>query len=268
MLVGSIAMMIYKFLQVGYGKMGKAIVDNLDAKALGLEISIIDQNISHDEKKRQYKNSKKLSKDFEPDIFLIACKPQNIQVLLDEYKEVITSRTIIISILAGTNISYFSSCFPENPIVRLMPNLGAKIKKSTNLIYGENIDSSKKELISSLSDSFGKTVWLEEEHLLHAGTAVAGSGPAYYYKFLSIYSNYLINAGFSADDAKKIAINTAEAAIETAHGEDFSSLIKQVSSKGGTTEAALNSLSQDSRLEKTLDASLNEAVARSKALSN
>ena len=260
--------MTYKILQIGYGNMGKAIADNFDVKELDIDLTIIDKNIKYNKQGKKFNNLEQLKTEFKADFILLAIKPQSVDSIIKDYKNFFSSNTIIISILAGTELKYFRKYFPENPIVRLMPNLGAKLKKSVNLIYAEGLNRETKAFISKLANSFGHTIWLKCENLLHAGTAVAGSGPAYYYNFLAIYRDYLVKEGFTIDDAKQVAILTAKAAIETSDQDDFGNLIKQVSSKGGTTEAALSVLNEDNILADTIYASLNEAVKRSKDLAN
>lgn len=258
--------MSYKFWQIGYGNMGKAIADSLNLAALAIELKIIDPNITENEDSGYYNKIDNLHKIAKPDLILFACKPQNIKSVIAEYKKFITPETIIISILAGVEIAYYKKYFSDHKIIRLMPNLGAKSRQSVNLLYADKLDEDIKELVTQICANFGYNIWLKEEAMLHIGTAVAGSGPAYYYNFLQIYSDYLIKSGFAEEEAKKIVILTAKAAIDNAAKADFSCLIKEVTSKGGTTEAALKILNQDQKLEELINLSLDGAATRSQKL--
>ncbi len=248
--------------------MGKPIAQSLKQEMLNLNLHIIDSNIDYDLKNRKYNNIKQLIELAKPDVVLFALKPQKIRDVIAEYQEFIGCNTKIISIMAGVTIDYLQNIFPKNQVIRLMPNLGAKIQKSVNLAYATYISQQDQKFFTNLFNSFGTTIWLDHEKMLHAATAVAGSGPAYYYYILSIYTNYLIEAGFSQIEAKKIATLTAKSAIETSNNDSFSSLIEQVTSKGGTTEAALNILKRNNQLQKIITSSLDEAVNRSKELSS
>ncbi|MFZ8865006.1 MAG: pyrroline-5-carboxylate reductase family protein, partial [Rickettsiales bacterium] len=186
--------MTYNFWQIGYGNMGKPIAESLRKESHHINLHIIDHNISYDVAKLKYNNINQLTELAKPDIILFALKPQNIKSALAEYQNFISCDTKIISIMAGVTIDYLQKFFPQNKIIRLMPNLGAKIQKSVNLAYSQKLDKTDQIFFTKLFNNFGITIWLAHERMLHAATAVAGSGPAYYYYILSIYSNYLIAA--------------------------------------------------------------------------
>jgi len=248
--------------------MGKAIAGAIAGELADSELLIIDPRAQDSFSNENIKLCSSVSEigDFQANIVIFAVKPQNIKEVMAEFANWVNKDAIIISILAGTTVSIFKETFPQNKIVRVMPNLGAIISKSVNLAYSEDGDVSFKEKIGALLKSFGCTVWLNEESQLHAGTAVSGSGPAYYYLFLKIYAKYLENAGYEAEAAQEIAIETAEAASQTAKGQNLDQLIKNVTSKGGTTEAALNVLDDD--LERLINESLDAAASRSVELSS
>jgi len=249
--------------------MGAAIVHSFKSELESFELAIMDRGSSpdfQDERIKSYQNKQEVQ-GFAANVVIFAVKPQMISGVIAEFKEIINRDAIIISILAGTKISTFQDAFPDNQIVRVMPNLGAKIAKSVNLAFAQGLEAKAKDNMTKLLNSFGYTVWLKNEAQLHEGTAVAGSGTAYYFLFIKLYAAYLEKAGFEKGEAKNIAAEVAIGAADIVKQEDnLDELIKNVTSKGGTTEAALNTFYADNSLSDLIEKSLGAATQRSKDL--
>ena len=115
----------------------------------------------------------------------------------------------------------------------------------------------------------GEIVWLKKEELIDSVTALSGSGPAYFFLFLKILSKIGKELGFNDKMARSIVIQTAIGSLEMVKRErDLNKLIKYVTSKGGTTEAALNVFSSsDNNLEKIIKKAILAARKRSRELS-
>jgi pyrroline-5-carboxylate reductase len=255
--------MSFKILQIGYGNMGSAIADAI-ISSKNYSIKIIDPNLK---KRTNFYHDLKQLNMAEINLIIFAVKPQNISQVIEIYQELITKEAMIISILAGRKIDLFKKYFPDNKIVRIMPNLAAKIKQSTNLAFTKDLNNKEKKEITILLNSFGSTIWLDNEEQFHAGTAISGSGPAYYFLLFKYFSSYLEQAGYNSENAKKIVLETASAATNLAIKEqDFSELTKKVASKGGTTEAALEVFEHDAELARLVNKALNAAVSKSKIL--
>ena len=257
--------MSFKILQIGYGNMGSAIADAIITNK-NYSVKIIDPNIENNKSVNFCNDIKKLNMA-EINLIIFAIKPQNISQIIEIYQGLIHKNAIIISILAGSKIDLFKRYFPDNKIVRIMPNLAAKIKQSTNLAYAKDLNNKEQKEITTLLNCFGKTIWLDNEEQFHAGTAIAGSGPAYYFLLFKYFSSYLEQAGYREENAKKIVLETAYAATNLAIKEqDFTELTKKVASKGGTTEAALEIFEHDAELARLVNKALNAAVSKSKIL--
>ena len=257
-------------LCVGYGNMGKAIIDSLVDSVQIEQITVISPNLVSEEKGEKMvlrKSLAELNAGYSPDLLLFAVKPQIIADIIEDYQDVINEDTIICSILAGKDINFFTKYFPKNKILRIMPNLAALQKESANFLIEKGLNAKEKQEIDNLLQSFGKNFWLENEQMMHSATAVAGSGPAYYFSFLEIFSSYLIEQGFDANTSKEIALQTAKGSIAVAEENmDFTNLKNSVTSKGGTTAAAREVFETGDSLKNLLYQALEAASNKSKTL--
>ncbi len=258
-----------KILQIGYGNMGKAITQAVLNKLPAAKFTIIDPAAFA--KAKPALNFVATPDDLAEqkyDIILFAVKPQFIADIIPAYKNFVTTQTIVLSILAGTKLKFFTSNLATENVLRIMPNLGAKIGKSINFCYAAaECDTQLKQQATEFISAFGELYWLAREEQFAAATAVAGSGPAYYFLLFKIFSKYLTEHDFAAAEAQNIALKTAELAAQTALDQDLAELITQVTSKGGTTEAALNEFYQDEQLETLIVKALDKAVERAEELS-
>ena len=184
----------------------------------------------------------------EPSIVILAVKPNQIQSVCESIQSKINNH-LVISIAAGVKIIKLSNWLGGyNNIIRGMPNIGAKIQKGITALYADdNVSIKNKELTSNILKAIGKVIWVDNEGKMDAVTALSGSGPAYVFMFISA----LIEAG------QKIGLTRGEAeslAYTTLHGStllsehnlaDLDNLIKNVTSKGGTTEQGIKTLNEN-----------------------
>lgn len=177
----------------------------------------------------------------EPDILLIAVKPQQLEVAFPPYSNY--TNTIYLSIVAGKEIASYERLGLNNKkMVRLMPNLPAQVGKGmTALFSGYNQDKVEQDLVTALATCFGKTLWLEDEAQFHPLTALSGSGPAYVFLLVEALIQAGIDQGFSQDIAETLARETVvgAGAFLGQSLEHPARLREMVTSPGGTTEAAL-----------------------------
>jgi pyrroline-5-carboxylate reductase len=149
-----------------------------------------------------------------------------------------------------------------------MPNTPALIGKGiTGLFADAEVDQSDRTLAETICNAVGQAVWVDEEKLMDAVTAVSGSGPAYVFAFLEAMQSAGEKIGLDTKTARKLAYATLEGASQLAHNSDEHAgvLRERVTSKGGTTAAALDVMKQQGWqeiLEKAIDA----ASQRSKAM--
>lgn len=202
-------------------------------------------------------------------LIVLAVKPQDIGILFSELKPYITPQHIIISIMAGVTIETLSSNLGTDKVVRAMPNLPAQIGVGMTVFTNTNtLSTSEIELIQQLLDSTGIAIRVEEESMINAATAISGSGPAYVFYFMDAMINKAIEMGFSADNASKLVEQTLLGSTYLYKRGNLSceQWIKNVSSRGGTTEAAIKSF-DSSNLKAEIGKGIQAAFDRAEELS-
>lgn len=203
------------------------------------------------------------------DFLVLAVKPQVLPEVMPSLK--LKNSTCVISIAAGKKLSYFKQLLPNNPIIRTMPNINATVGHSVTVACsaGNIIDSQKQEC-EKIFKSVGSFNFVDDENLMDAVTAISGSGPAYFFRFVELLTNAAVKSGLPEDVAKNISTNTFFGSAKLAENSDESlaKLRESVTSKGGTTEAALNSFNEGDALEKLIFKSVSAAIKRSKELSS
>ena len=216
-----------------------------------------------------FKTLSDLPDNIKPDVIMFAAKPQQLAEILSEYKKRFGATPLYISIAAGKTLGFFAEHLgTEAKIIRAMPNTPALVGKAiTALCANQNVSETQKASATALIESFGKAVWVDE-HNMDAVTAISGSGPAYVFLFLEVLTKAGINAGLSAEIAKTLALEMTHGSIHlaTKTGETFEKLRHNVTSKGGTTEAALNILMNENALEKLIEEAVQSAIKRAKSL--
>lgn len=245
-----------KILFIGAGKMGGAWLRKLSKKPFYDSVTDIRVIEPLDQLALEYKNHKKISfhknekeleskfQPFQPDISVIAIKPQLFPEILINYSRLF-SNSLILSIAAGKKISDIAQYTYDNQrIVRIMPNMGMQVGESVNLLYArENISSSDKNTVTKLLEPTGMQYWLEEEELIDIMTPITGCGPAYFYQLCEEMTQILINQGIQEKDARMLVQATFKgSAIYSGIKPNFSQYVTDVSSKGGVTEALMSIL--------------------------
>ena len=184
----------------------------------------------------------------ESDIIFLGVKPQMLTAVLKELKDnrIDFSEKILVSMAAGFKIASIRRLTDAPYIVRIMPNTPAKIGLGITGIYFEKgIDDKDKELISSLLAPLGMICQLNSEEGINAIGALAGSAPAFLYRFFEAVEHECVRYGFSQNDARKIVeqlgLGTSSMVIHN-HATPISSLREAVTSKGGTTYEGLQQM--------------------------
>ncbi len=233
-----------KICIVGMGNMGTSIRDAICSKNL---FDVVECNHEDD--------ANKLLKDC--DVFVLCMKPQD----FGEFAKSITidlSDKLCISIMAGISLSKLKMGLAMLRIVRVMPNLPLKVGTAlSGWIASEEVRTEEKKTVQILLNSFGEEVELDNEEKINAITAISGSGPAYFFLMTEMLEKVALKYGFSAEEATRISNKTflgSAKLLESVDG-DAKELLRNVMSKGGTTEAALRHL-----FAKKCDESFFEAV--------
>lgn len=181
----------------------------------------------------------------EAHIIFIAVKPYHAEKLFYRIKPLVRPDQILISIMAGVTIQSIKDVTGLTKVVRAMPNLPAKIGKGLTS-YVASSDVSRIELltIESLLDTTGKSVLVSDENFIDASTGISGSGPAYVFYFMQSMMEAALQMGFSENISKILVSQTFTGAVELFNQNNLSpnSWMKKVASKGGTTQAALDSM--------------------------
>lgn len=184
----------------------------------------------------------------ESDVLVLSVKPQQMREALAPIAGKLHNQ-LVISIAAGTRLANISHWLGGHPkVVRTMPNTPALIGAGiTGLFADQSVDAEGRLRAERVLGAVGKTLWVADEALMDAVTAVSGSGPAYVFYFIESLRDAALALGFSEEQARLLAIETVvgAAALAAASREDVSVLRQRVTSRGGTTEAALNSLNAD-----------------------
>lgn len=255
-------------LLVGCGKMGGALLrgwlqSNSVSHVTVLEpgaLPFTDPRIDH---------LKQIRAD-EYEMVVLAVKPQVMHEACAAIKPYIDAGIPVLSIAAGqTTAALESYLHPGQPIIRAMPNLPAAIGEGITAACTNKTGQDHQSVADTLLKAVGDCVWLNDESLMDAVTAISGSGPAYVFYLIEALSDAAEKLGLPAAIAGQLARQTVIGAAALAGMEDKISageLRENVTSKGGTTAAALSVL-MDGRLANILNEATAKAAARSKELS-
>ena len=206
------------------------------------------------------------------DVVVAAVKPQDMAATLQPLRDALqTSRPVVLSIAAGIRVADLSRwCGTGVPIVRAMPNRPALNGASATALFA-SADSTRatRDLASAVATSIGTCVWVQSEHEIDAVTALSGSGPAYFFLLAEHMIDAAVELGLERATARELAIQTLFGAGQMARASDgdLARLRAEVTSKGGTTEAALRSLESD-QLRAIVRRALTAAAQRSQELAN
>jgi pyrroline-5-carboxylate reductase len=257
---------------IGGGNMGRALISGLLANGFNAnQISVVEANSSTGLQLRQDFGVEiigaldQIAFDFSRNnVVVMAIKPQDFNIvaksLSAKLKHATDQGPLILSIAAGIRLKDMSRWLDHERCVRAMPNTPALIGKGiTGLFADAAVNASDRTLAETICNAVGQAVWVNEEKLMDAVTAVSGSGPAYVFAFLEAMQSSGEKLGLDAVTARKLAYATLEGATQLAHNSDEHAgvLRERVTSKGGTTAAALDMLKQldwHGALEKAIDA--------------
>lgn len=261
-------------LFVGAGNMGRAIIKGyLSAGGKTTDISIVDPFIP-DSTKQELTGAHFFS-DFESldpgacfDMVVLATKPQIFHSVSQDIARVTAGNGTITSIMAGISSETISAAIGGNhSVVRCMPNMAASKGYSANVAF--TADETKKQGFERLFGGSGTVRWVVDEDQIHLTTAISGSGPAYFFAFVEALAASGATSGLDPQLAMDLAIDTLIGASELLKSDrDPETLRKSVTSKGGTTAAALEAFGLNGNLQAVVDDAVSAAIVRSKELGN
>ena len=266
-----------KFLIIGAGNMGYAVLNSLiENKISSKNILIIEKKITPKLKKLKSKHNLKIVKNvrllkykFVPSISLISVKPNQLNAAVDSSLEKFLSNSLIVSIVAGKKISDLKKIFTLNKgIVRAMTNTPASVNMGTTLVcFDKTIKSDQKKIVRNFLSLLGQINETKNEKVIDDFTAIFGSGPAYIFLFIETLIKIADKSGFK--NSKNMVIQTFLGSLLLLLSEKDSPthLKKSVTSKGGTTEAALKILENKNGLSTLISKAIDKAKKRSRELS-
>jgi len=238
---------------IGGGNMAQAIIRGLLAAGHPAEkIAVADPGDASQEALRAIDTGMLVSANnaevaSAADVIVLATKPQYIVQVAEEIAD--SNPELVISVAAGITIESLENALGEStPVVRIMPNTPALVGEGmAGLVGNKLVTDTEKAIANSIVDATGEAIWLDNESLMDAVTAISGSGPAYFFLVMELLANGAKDFGFSEDVARKLAVQTALGAATLANSDDtdLNELRRRVTSPGGTTEAACNSLLDD-----------------------
>jgi pyrroline-5-carboxylate reductase len=200
------------------------------------------------------------------DIIILAVKPQDSASLFEQIRKNADAGQVYLSIMAGVTIKAIQEQLGVKKVIRAMPNLPAQIGQGmTAFTATDDVTRLELAMVQNLLATTGKAVYVEKESMIDATTAISGSGPAYVYYFMDAMMQAARQMGFSDSEAEMLVVQTFTGALDLYNKTDLSceDWIKRVSSKGGTTEAALNSFKINTLHQDIIDgamAALNRAI--------
>ena len=189
------------------------------------------------------------------DVLVLAVKPQDAKSAL---ASISINKHLVLSIAAGLTLDALSRWLGgHRKIVRCMPNMPALIGAGIAALYAlPEVGAEERGRAEEILRAVGEVVWVGEERLLDPVTAVSGNGPAYVFWFIEQLASSGQKLGLPADVSRKLALHTVLGAAKLAasSGESPETLRKKVTSKGGTTEAALKVFDEEKLAERFLRA--------------
>ncbi len=239
-----------KILFIGGGNMTRAMITGLLMHGFAAEnIYVVDRN---QDKRDFLSNTFKVHISENPHDFLsianvviLSIKPQGAHDACTAFNDNLKKYApLVISVMAGVTVGKLNEWLGGHlAIVRAAPNTPAMIQEGvTGLFANSQTTQIQRGIVEKIIGSMGIFAWVTEEKIMNAITALSGSGPAYYFYFMEIMQEIAITLGIPSQIAKNFAIQTGYGATKLAleSGEDLAKLRAQVTSKKGTTEAALS----------------------------
>ncbi|MGB0934415.1 MAG: pyrroline-5-carboxylate reductase, partial [Lishizhenia sp.] len=182
------------------------------------------------------------------DIVFIAVKPHHSEDLFKNMKNYVNDQQIFVSLMAGVKIEFIQNNLSIEKVVRTMPNLPAKVGYGvTSFTASKSVSRVELLMVRNLLDTTGTSIHVDSEEYIDKSTGISGSGPAYVFYFMQSMLEAAKQMGFSDYDSKVLVSSTFEGAVKLFNDADLTpqKWMNKVASKGGTTQAALDSMEEN-----------------------
>jgi pyrroline-5-carboxylate reductase len=238
---------------IGGGNMASALIGGLLQQGYAAEqLQVIEINAESREKIKYTFGVSALSdltyEVIDRDVILLAVKPQQLSDLARRLVPFLNEQ-LIISIAAGIrtlDIMHWLDGYQR--VVRAMPNTPSLVRSGVTGLYAPPaVSEQDRKNAESILTAVGSILWVEEEEMLHAVTAISGSGPAYVFYFIESMQQAGIELGLTVAQARQLSLQTFVGASKLANvsDEDVAVLRSRVTSKGGTTEQAIQVMEEN-----------------------
>jgi len=262
-----------KLFIIGIGNMGGAILEGVIPQVLKEEdISIYDVDKS---RLQSFLDSKIEVVDTieggvkNAESILLAVKPQDMEDVLKEMTGAVSENNLIISIVAGITTNYIKKILGKNTkVARVMPNLCISVKEGVSACcFSSDCANEDKQFVESLFKALGITLSIDENKM-NIITAISGSGPGYLFKIMEVLIDIGKKEGLKEEDSRKLVYQTVSGAVSLAITSNIPArtLREKVTSKAGTTEAALKVM-DEYKIEEMFCEAVKAARNRAKELS-
>ncbi len=259
-------------LFIGGGNMGTAILTGFSDSGGEMDsVCVVDPFMEVDAGGRLglrglYRRMDEIPEGVEFDIIVLAIKPQIFDTFDAAWAHRLAKDGMVISIMAGVGSDRIKiSAGRDCDVIRCMPNMAAAVGRSVNVAFATN--PPRKRDFQMLFSGSGPVKWINAEEDIHLTTAVSGSGPAYFFAFVEALAFAGEKAGLDGRFSLDLAIDTMIGAAELLkENRTPAGLRESVTSKGGTTAAALNALAKNDALQTAVENAVRAAKERSRAL--
>jgi pyrroline-5-carboxylate reductase len=264
-------------LLVGAGKMGGALLEGwlkngLDPRHIFIRDPSFPPKVAALIRQHGVDAGSALELGAKPSVVVLAVKPQLVDQVLPGLAPLVGKGTVLLSIAAGRTLANLAGYLPKQaPIVRAMPNTPAAVGQGITVACANDaVSRTQRKECDALLGAVGEVIWIEDERLLDAVTAVSGSGPAYVFLLAEYLADAGVKAGLEPELAARLARATVSGAGELLRHSDLSAaeLRENVTSPKGTTAAALKVLMARGGLKALLLRAVKAAAKRSRELSS
>jgi len=203
-----------------------------------------------------------------PALVLLGVKPQMLDLVAPDLAPMLSAETLLVSILAGVELATLHRRFPvPRNIVRAMPNTPVAVGQGVVALADASAEQAGRDRVSALMQPLGLVEWVNES-LFDVVTALAGSGPAFLFRFIDALAEAGSDAGLPADQAARFALATVQgsATLAAAAEESPRELADHVASPGGSTRRGLDVLDEDNGLNPLIRNTLTAAILRNREM--
>jgi pyrroline-5-carboxylate reductase len=206
-----------------------------------------------------------------PRLVILGFKQQQLAEVGAQLAGWVTSKTVVLSILAGVELATLRQLFPNaGSVIRAIPNLPVAVRRGVIALYGEDLEGEARDQVAQMFATLGYALWTNSEANLAAIGSVAGAGPAYVARFIDALAKAAVKRGLSEQTAHIIALETVLGTswMAASTGEAMDEIVRRVASPKGTTEAGLAVLDTEDVLDKLIALTISAASRRGAELAD